>query len=404
MGFKDLYSHFIAFVRTSGERRSGDGRRRSATGSSGAFGRLSLLARRRPNTRRPLWGRQTHRLRRHPRTCTDRTQRYMDAGQGEPRLFVGRRQRPTATAIRRSNTLVLWNHATGQELWRRTYKESLRFVKFSIDGRTIFAGDHLAATRWKTDSGKRLQTWTPWKKKPPPLSNGMSAEEAEDAVLSPDGSLLLWKIKTWKADGPDRASGTGAFLRIVNTASGDEVSEIHDLPSQPQQILFSPDSRSLVIGSLNDGMFLWSSKGRLLRRFPQGSMIPVVFSRDGRTLVSTDWEPGIRIWGVRTAKILFSFQGPRNWPNHAPSAVFSPDGKRIVVGMNKRLLVLNAQTGRECRVSPGHRGAIDRLAFSADDQTLTTTCDATLWRWRHGPPWRFVGASRQRRRGRWSNR
>jgi WD40 repeat protein len=280
-----------------------------------------------------------------------------------------------------ANTLVVWNHANGRELWRRSSKESLRFVRFSADGQTILAGDVLTAARWKTESGVRLQTWTPWKKKPPPLSNGMSAELSEDAVLSPDGSLLLWKIQTWKADGPNRASGTGAFLRIINIASGDVVGEIHDLPSQPEQIIFAPDSRSLVIGSLNDGMFLWSSTGRLLRRFPKGSMIPLVFSPDGRRLVSTDWEPGIHIWDVRTAEILFSFHGPRDWPYYIKSAVFSPDGKRIVVGMKQRLLVLDARTGRECRVSPGHRGSIHNLVFSADGQILTTVCDATVCRW-----------------------
>ena len=63
----------------------------------------------------------------------------------------------------------------------------------------------------------------------------------------------------------------------------------------------------------------------------------MVFSRDGRTLYTSSYDRAVRLWEVRTGRMIHEVEGHTGW---VWSVAFSPCGRRALSGGGDNVLRL----------------------------------------------------------------
>jgi WD40 repeat protein len=154
-------------------------------------------------------------------------------------------------------------------------------------------------------------------------------------------------------------------------------------PAEVKSLVFSPDGRQLL-SACNDGTLkVWDvATGREASSFhrqlhnPEGAW----FSPDARRLAWTFQGGDITVWDTATGQEEFSAQ-----PNthHSRTVVFSPDGRRLAVaGYDGTLRLLDGSTGRETLTIYAHPNAVTGVAFSPDGHRLASASyDHTVRIW-----------------------
>lgn len=218
--------------------------------------------------------------------------------------------------------LVAWGFAEGDprgtfsEQWLEGYQPmQVRYVSLARDGKS--------RSWWEAETGK------PWPEARP-IPAGTHSGLLDDAVLSPDGQMLV----TYGV-----ALGDVRWLRVWNIGSG-KLLQHHpglDLPMVPAfrptqscaAIAFSPDSRALAIGRRGEGLAIHEVEGRRLRqelKTPAGSCARIAFLPDGKQLLT--WgDKTMRVWDLGTGKMVRSFSVPT-----VNCLALTPDGRSVVVG------------------------------------------------------------------------
>ncbi len=138
----------------------------------------------------------------------------------------------------------------------------------------------------------------------------------------------------------------------------------------------SPDGRYAASAG-NRGIILWDViTGLESRRFtpvkyppPRRPHSAVVFSPDGKTLLTGGGGFKTVMWDVDTGSVLKSFGSIGNLSavtnNSANPLAFSPDGLRILSG-GETLKLWDVQTGLVIYTFRGHKRAVEAVAFSPD--------------------------------------
>jgi WD40 repeat protein len=115
--------------------------------------------------------------------------------------------------------------------------------------------------------------------------------------------------------------------------------------------------------------------------FAHGSKVySLVFTPDGRGLVTADDDNLVHLWDAATGKELRRFEGHEKWVR---CAAVSPDGKTIASGGGDHSVRLwDAATGRERHRLSGHQDAVFGVSFSPDGKTLASAgLDSSLRLW-----------------------
>ena len=106
----------------------------------------------------------------------------------------------------------------------------------------------------------------------------------------------------------------------------------------------------------------------------------IAFSRDGARLVSGDVNGILKIWDVRTRKLIRTFE---NGYGEVHAVAFSPSGKEVFAGRDGwSLQLIDTASGKTIQSFRGSDGTIKAAAFSPDGHQLATggaNNDAYLW-------------------------
>jgi WD40 repeat protein/tRNA A-37 threonylcarbamoyl transferase component Bud32 len=197
-------------------------------------------------------------------------------------------------------------------------------------------------------------------------------------ALSPDGRTIVVGI--------DRG------IQLVDTRSGAVRTAAGVLHEAPNWLLFSPDGKTVVSTGLDGAVTLWDTRSVTPRETLRGhsaSASQPVFSGDGRTLFTTGHD-GIAIaWDLGSDRGLrrpFTFTHGRTFRDfpHRHPGTFIADGRLIAVGLKERGLGLRDASGLAPAGAPllETGGEVDALASSLDGRTLaagTTNGKVTLW-------------------------
>jgi WD40 repeat protein/tRNA A-37 threonylcarbamoyl transferase component Bud32 len=193
-------------------------------------------------------------------------------------------------------------------------------------------------------------------------------------------------------DGLTAAVGIDAGIQLIDVRSGAVQTARGSLAAAPQWLVFSPDGKTVVSTSLDGTVTRWdvgSASPRETLRGHSDAVQQPVFSPDGETLYTVSGDGTAIAWDLSGERHLgrpFTFTHDRAFDpeNDRHPGEFSPDGQLIAFGLKKNGVALwDANHLTPVGVPLLETGGeVKALAFTPDGKTLaavTTSGQATLW-------------------------
>lgn len=186
-----------------------------------------------------------------------------------------------------------------------------------------------------------------------------------------DGRTRIWRTGQWQEVTP-------ATMRSANIWSAD----------------LSPDDQTLAVG-YGDGSIqridFPNGKQRNVLSNHQGAVTGLLFTPDGRKLISSSFDRSTRIWEVSAGRESATLHGLVGF-----AIALTPDGRRLATGgelPESAVKLWNPVTGREVLSLPGRGEFFGQVVFSPDGSLLAAISlsgIANLWR---APSWQEIEAA-----------
>jgi WD40 repeat protein/uncharacterized caspase-like protein len=345
---------------------------------------------------------------------------------GATRLVFSPDGRLLATGTFRSNTIKLWDTATGRELRNLSSGKQSAMgmspaIAFSRDGRFIAAaGGENTVKVWEVTSGREVQTLTSGEGVLASIGGiyfiGFSSNSrlvtisdavrvwdlATGQVVSSIGSGGLNTLAMMGGEGGAALSTDGTQLARVSTAgenkiqfwdlnSGRVIREVNLSDKDPLSVdmAFAPDSHLFLAGVVDKRVKLWDVTNRANERDLGATTqvsSPVRFSRDARLLAMSDGYT-VKLWDVANGRELPALQAPNSGLFSMPGGVhagFSDDGKKIATGgFDTPTILWETDTAKQLLKLSGRTNMAYQVAFSADGNQLSSG-GRTRWDLRTG--------------------
>lgn len=282
---------------------------------------------------------------------------------------------------------------TGSDrLLRACHEEAARGVQFSSDGKLLASCGHDGLVRvWSVENytlqGQfQAHVGQAFAAAFSPLGGGV-------ATAGEDGLVKVWRLAdvvplagatarfttplvTAMCFSPDlrtlAALGKDGGAEVWKTATGQHIASGRS--TAPWWLNFSADSRCLALYA-GDGKFVLQdvATGALLENVekpPTYSGLTGVTTPHGDTVISCDWAEATATERL-TGRVLARLAGQFRREFTPKSLTLSPDGAIAALGnQHGDTMLWNWGTGEVRTMQPGHRTAVQRIAFSADGLRL----------------------------------
>ncbi|MGB4600428.1 MAG: caspase family protein [Trichlorobacter sp.] len=148
-------------------------------------------------------------------------------------------------------------------------------------------------------------------------------------------------------------------------------------------VVFSPDGRYILSGSNDTTMRLWEvTTGKEYRIFKgfRSFVLAVAISPDGRYVAGAGRDTIIALWDVASGKLVKTLRG-HTGSVHA--LAFSPDSRHLAsTSWDKTVRLWEVKTGKQLRTFKGHTEEVMAVAFTPDGKALVSgSWDTTLRLW-----------------------
>lgn len=267
----------------------------------------------------------------------------------------------------RDGTISLWD-LSGKQLAEFNYYRGtsmIRRVTFSPDGKILVIV--YKSTQFANGEKKKMFTRgvRMWNLSSRQLVAVVLEPSIEKGLFSPDGKLVA-----------TQGHNTISLLDLSGKLLKDL---LNDNKNQLTGMAFNPDSQLMAISDVNGTVRLWStsgkqwnSNGRLSEQLAelkghQSSVYSLVFSPDGKILVTGSVDGTIRLWDLSGLQWKLYQDG-----NYFKSVAFSPDGKRLATSSADDIVRLWDKSGKQLTALSVEdvKGYVVSMVFTPDGKFL----------------------------------
>ncbi len=322
-------------------------------------------------------------------------------------------------------TVQLWDTPTGEPITTFTgHINSISALTFSPNGRMLASGSVDGTVRfWNIETGSALPTritgHTEWMK-----GVAFFKDNTTLASAAINGIISFWDLNTlqqtevqmkkhqdllsglaFSSDGTQLVSvgaegdvifneGVGFFgqtglglMRLIDVQTGRELANLMTVGGPPGAIViaFSPDGKTVAFGSFGK-VSVWNTETGSALNIPLSDKVELdqngadalihitpitsalVFSPDGKKLVSGSGGGQVEMWDVETGAALTSLT-EQNRREPIASLSFSSNGILLAIGSNKRIRVMGGSKPTLLREIDG---GVETLVFAPDSTVLVT--------------------------------
>jgi WD40 repeat protein len=278
-------------------------------------------------------------------------------------------------------SITWWDVPSGQEhVSRRVDEYPVRSLVFSPDGKTLASGsdgkkpDESTGTSLREGPGEVI-LWDAMTGKRRATLKGHETSILS-VVFSPDSNTVASISVTrdeFHSSGGNRIPE--GVIKLWDAATGKERATIRGRALDLSPASFSPDSKILASNDADERIKLWDTATGRERASLNGHGGHVIFSPDGKTLVSHG-DGRVTVWDAATGQERSSSKGDAGgW------LVYTPDGKTMASVSGGAIKLWDGVTGQERASLKGHPGVGD-VAFSPDGQTLASVGGGTIKLWK----------------------
>ncbi len=301
--------------------------------------------------------------------------------------------------------IKIWEFKTGKELYTlSTFKEDEKSITITPDGNLLITGSTDGTiTLWDMKTFKRLKEIT--------VQNGSHSSLITSLLVTADNNLLITgsndkQIKIWdlkqtklirtivfdeyvnsldisKDNNTIIASVWDGKIKLIDLYTGNIKKEINEKLKYVKIGRLSPKQDLLLsfAGSEGDGEFYIRevSSGVIKQKFyDEGEINDLIFSIDGKYVVSASEDPTIKVWSIETGKIVQAFEKAEG---RLGAINISNDGKNILSSTgNKNVYVWGLPDGNLKNQLRGHNSNITEIKVSSD-KVCTLSVDGAVRIW-----------------------
>jgi eukaryotic-like serine/threonine-protein kinase len=191
---------------------------------------------------------------------------------------------------------------------------------------------------------------------------GTNSDDVVGLVFSPDSQQLAL------AEGPEIQVWEMASSRQLLSTIDKSADQIYN--ANYMGLAFSPDGHALAYGQKDQTIRLTNfiTRSVLVMR-PTGVSSSLVFSRDGRLLISGG-QGGLDVWDVATGTLVEHLSGHHD---EVKCVTVSPDGLLLAsASVDQTVRLWDTASWKELRTLRGHEMGVFSAAFSSDGQQLVS--------------------------------
>ncbi len=144
----------------------------------------------------------------------------------------------------------------------------------------------------------------------------------------------------------------------------------YPLPSYPLALAISADGTWLVVGNANGTIGVWplfSDDPLWIRKGHPSTVQSVAVSPDGRYVISSALDDGVKVWERATGRLIHTLRGV-----YGVSVTVSPDSRYVIAGGMKSVVMWELSTGRRFQTLEHPWHDIHALALSSDGHWVVT--------------------------------